>query len=425
MKKLLLLGGIDSFVDLYEDINKENMEVIVCDQTKEVPCYKIASKFYEVSTTDVNKLNEIVEREEIDILLSAFSDVNLMPSYIVSKKHNLKTIYNENIIEQLTNKIVMKKILKKENYPVINYCIIDQYYNDEELRGLEFPVVTKPIDSYGSKGVFICQNPEEVRRRFWDCAKFGINEKNKIIVEEYYPYDEISITAWVKDKKSYITCIYDLDKNYENNIELSRVTFPSKYTDKFLNQIKILVQKLTHTFGITEGPITVQCFIGPRGLKVSEFLYRLAGGAPYRYTMMLGGPNIAQMLVDYLADQSIDYSNLYKANPRSEYIYYSYRVYVKGGQKLFFDYDKDNLIEKVPYCCDAAIYYENGEWIPEGEKVHTRIFCRVKKNQNILYDDILNILEENLVIANEFGVNMANFHKPLHKANLQCYSFKL
>lgn len=86
--------------------------------------------------------------------------------------------------------------------------------------------------------------------------------------------------------------------------------FSSKYGKEHHNEFVELVQKLTEAVGVKEGPVTVQCYIGNKGSKIGEYLYRLAGGSPYLYPTMPGGPNTARMLIEYQPGTAIDYQNL-------------------------------------------------------------------------------------------------------------------
>lgn len=130
------------------------------------------------------------------------------------------------------------------------------------------------------------------------------------------------------------------------------------------------------------------------------------------------------MLVNYLKGDYINYDELYRANPQSDYIYYSYRAYVPGGEKLYYSYSKEQLQKEIPQCCDVKIYYFNGENIPLGEKVHTRIFCKVKKNENIKYEDMFASIGKVVVIKNKCGENVVDYHKPFTKSDSSCYPLK-
>src|SRR5699024_12128659 len=49
------------------------------------------------------------------------------------------------------------------------------------LEGLRFPVVTKPVDMYGSRGLYVLNSPQEVRRYFGKASSFS--RQKKILVE--------------------------------------------------------------------------------------------------------------------------------------------------------------------------------------------------------------------------------------------------
>lgn len=79
MKTVLILGAIDSFCDLIEDYRRMGVRTVACDYYEGAPGKKVADYGYDVSTLDVDKLEEIGGRHSIDGVLCAFSDRNIEP----------------------------------------------------------------------------------------------------------------------------------------------------------------------------------------------------------------------------------------------------------------------------------------------------------------------------------------------------------
>ena len=262
MKTILILGAIESFCDLILDIKDMGMQTVVCDYYPDAPGKQLGDFSYDLSTTDVDAMIKVATKHNVDGAICAFSDRNIPICYEIAERLHLPTFYTKEIIDIITDKIKMKAHFNRYGFPVLNYKVIKENFTEDELAGFNFPVIIKPIDSSGSKGVFVCETIAEIKTYFKISANESVDHKDEIIVEEYYPTDEISITAWVKQGKSYVTCIYDVGKNFEKNVILSSVIFPSKYTNHTqFPQIVKLVQDLTTSLNIKEGPITVQCFV--------------------------------------------------------------------------------------------------------------------------------------------------------------------
>lgn len=412
---VLVMGAIAPFVDLIEDVRDLGFEPICCDYYEHAPAKKKVKHSYNVSTTDIDAMAQIAEKHSVCGIISAFSDRNLMPTYELTRKLELPTFYEPKYIDLLTNKIEMKKCFLESGFPVIPYAIVNKDFEEKDIDGIDFPVVVKPVDGYGSKGIKICKNINEIREEFDVAAKASLAYCDTILIEEFYEADEISISAWVKAGTAYITCTYDVSRNFEEEVSLAYVAFPSKYGKRYQNELKELVQKLTEAVGIKEGPVTVQCYIGKKGLKIGEYLYRLAGGSPYLYPTMIGGPNTAKMLIEYQTGRVIDYQNLEQFIPVVEGKYYDILVFAMQDGIIKFDFTKESLVNDIEECEMAFVYYENGDRIYDvsGKGVLVaRLFYYQKDDDDRTYMQIIQEVKEKIQIRNLSGENVTMLRMP-------------
>lgn len=415
MKKVLVLGAIEPFCDLVRDIEEKGFAPVVCDYYENAPAKAMAKYSYDISTMDIPALERIAREHQVCGIITAFSDRNLQPGYEVAESLKLPTFYTPEIMRKLTDKIQMKEHFRKYHFPIIPYVILDAGFTDKELEKFDFPVIMKPIDAYGSKGIFVCGSVDEVRENYENTIKESLNYDGKVLIEEFYPVDEISITAWVKKGKAYLTCIYDVNRNFDEDIVLSSVRFPSKYTDGRLQEFRALTQELTDSFGIQEGPITVQCYIGEKGLKVGEYLYRLAGGSPYLYPTLMGGPNIAKMLIDYQTGAPIDYENLEEFVPVYDGFFYDIKVYAKEAGKIYYNTGRSELLDKLKNISEVIVYHESGSELSHVSKAGRevmRIFYHQKENDSRSYEQILDEIARNIQITNAAGEDITELRYP-------------
>lgn len=412
---VLVMGAIAPFVDLVEDVKDLGLEPICCDYYEHAPAKNKVTSSYNVSTTDVDAMVEIAKKHEVCGVLSAFSDRNLMPAYELAMRLGLPTFYEPKYINLLTNKIEMKKKFIENGFPVIPYKIIKKDFDEKDIDEISFPVVVKPVDGYGSKGIKICTDIEAVREEFEEAAKASLAFSDTILIEEFYEADEVSVSAWVKSGKAHITCTYDVSRNFEEEVTLSYVAFPSKYGKLYHSEFKTLVQRLTDVIGIKEGPVTVQCYIGDDGLKIGEYLYRLAGGSPYLYPTVFGGPNTARMLIEYQTGREIDYQNLESFIPFTEGRYYDILIFVAQDDIIEYGFSKESLEKDIPGCKKAFVYYKSGERIFDvsGKGVLVaRLFYYQEEDDDRTYLQILQELHNKIQITNSLGENVVEIRMP-------------
>ena len=208
MKKLLLLGAVFPFCDLYDDICSLGYDAVVCDYYPDAPCKAKAKISCDISTTDVAALIEVAKRHNVTGIVSAFSDRNLMPGYEIAKALGLPTIYTPEIISLLTEKSLMKAHFVDNGFPVIPYKIVSLDFSEDDLKGLNFPVVVKPVDGYGSKGIIICDDIKAIRAGIDRVTKEALKYKGNLLIEELYNGDELTLQGWVKDGRVFPACIF-------------------------------------------------------------------------------------------------------------------------------------------------------------------------------------------------------------------------
>lgn len=412
---VLVMGAIAAFADLVEDVRELGFEPICCDYYEHAPAKNKVKYSYGVSTTDVDALEQIARKHDVCAVLTAFSDRNLMPSYELCKRLGLPTFCSPKYIDLLTDKIKMKKCFADNNFPVIPYRILKKDFEEQDIEGLSFPVILKPVDGYGSKGIKICKDMNDIRDNFTVASRASLAYDDTILIEEFYKADEVSISAWVKEGISYITCTYDVSRNFGEEVSLAYVAFPSKYGKRYQQEFKELVQRLTDIIGIKDGPITVQCYIGKDGLKIGEYLFRLAGGSPYLYATVLGGPNLAKMLIEYQAGRTVNYQNLEQFVPVIEGKYYDILIFAKEDGIIRYNFTKESLENDIRGIKKAFVYYADGEHIYDVSNkgvLVARVFYYQGEDDHRSYTQIIQELKGYMQINNAQGQNVLMIRQP-------------
>lgn len=185
MKKILLLGGSAQQVIAIETAKKLGYYTILCDFLTDNPGQYSADKFYLISTTDKNAVLKVAMDEKVDGVLAYASDPAAPTAAYVAEKMGLPGNPYESV-EILCNKDKFRDFLRANNFctPVANgYSDIDTAYVDLKNGVYSFPVIVKPVDSSGSKGVGRIDSIEEAKSKLDFAMSFSRGKR--IIVEEY------------------------------------------------------------------------------------------------------------------------------------------------------------------------------------------------------------------------------------------------
>lgn len=186
MKKILLLGGSMQQVVAIKTAKELGYYTVVCDYLPDNPGQYEADKFYSISTTDVESVYEVAKTENVDGILAYASDPAALPAAIVAERLGLPTNPAKSV-EILGLKYPWRQFLSDNGFACPkNYSFHPSISIDEVLeyaKDFTFPLVVKPTDSSGSKGVTVLNN--------WDGLQEAISwadsySRNKVLLIEEY-----------------------------------------------------------------------------------------------------------------------------------------------------------------------------------------------------------------------------------------------
>lgn len=186
MRKILLLGGSAQQLIAIQTAKGLGYYTIVCDYLPDNPGQYIADKFYSTSTTDIETIYEIAKNEKVDGILAYASDPAALPAAIVAERLGLPTNPSKSV-EILGLKYPWRKFLQENGFACPKahsfhpYTPIDKII--KSTTHFKFPLVVKPTDSSGSKGVTILNDWNELEVAI---ARADSYSRNKVLIIEEY-----------------------------------------------------------------------------------------------------------------------------------------------------------------------------------------------------------------------------------------------
>lgn len=185
MKKILLLGGSAQQVIAVETAKKLGYYTVLCDYLPDNPGQYVADKFYLESTTDKKTILKIAEKEKVSGILAYASDPAAPTAAYVAEKLGLPGNPYKSV-EILCNKDKFRDFLAKNDFytpKAKGYNSAETALADLDNGYFEYPVIVKPVDSSGSKGVSKINSFDEAQAKI-TCAMDFSRSKN-IIIEEF------------------------------------------------------------------------------------------------------------------------------------------------------------------------------------------------------------------------------------------------
>lgn len=254
-KKILLLGGSTQQIPAIEYANAIGYYTILCDYLIDNPGQNYSDKFYCVSTIDKEAILDIARIEMVDGIVAYASDPAAPTAAYVAEKLGLPTNPYESV-EILTNKDKFREFLEKNNFKTPKakgYDSIEEAR--KEISNFKLPVIIKPVDSSGSKGVTKLGDFNNLENQINNALSYSISKR--FIIEEFVEKHgyQVAGDGFLIDGKLVFRCF---GNDHFNNSGLNQFVpisasfpynMPNRVQEKIHNEIQRLLSLLNMKLG--------------------------------------------------------------------------------------------------------------------------------------------------------------------------------
>ena len=279
VKKLLILGSDFFTYRAVEEAKKMGVYVIVADYLNETPTKMIADESWLVSTTDIDTLYEKALNEKISGIFCGASDFNVENMRVLCKRLKLPLYCSNDFAWAVSrNKALFKDICFEVGAPVSkDYSMLD-ISNSDELDSIEYPVVVKPVDKSGNRGVSFCYNSDELKKGYLEAKNISDNER--IVIEKMLSGTEhhVCYAADAGEFKLISFAEASHDKNQLSNIySFERTT--NRFLQQYLDEANDAAIRVFKRIGCTDGLVWLDTMRDSKSGKFYflEMGYRFAG----------------------------------------------------------------------------------------------------------------------------------------------------
>lgn len=281
-KTILLLGGSRQQVVAIETAKACGYRTVLCDYLPDNPGQHYADVFYQESTTDRETILEIARKENIDGILAYASEPAAPTAAYVGERLGLPT-NPLSAVEAMSIKTLFRKHMHKAGLPCPQAVSLSASTEPtevlESLVGMRFPVVVKPSDSSGSRGVSVVYDPEGVPAAMKYASDYSRNDL--LVVEEYiertFPHvvgGDIFVVDGAVRFWGLMSC---LREDACPLIPVGEKT-PSGLSEAQFSKVKSVLQDLVSSLGVRFGELNVEIIIGQDDVPYVIELASRAGG---------------------------------------------------------------------------------------------------------------------------------------------------
>ncbi len=355
-KTLLILGATAYSINVVKTARTMGAKTIVVDPVIGAPAKKIADKYYDVDTTDIDALYKIALDEKVDGVFTGYSDVNLFSCRALCDKLGLHFYGSLENLKKTTDKLLFKEMCRKYDVGTV------PQYDESQLANIPYPIIIKPADSWGSKGISVCYSYDDTPAAVEKAKKYS--KTSQIIVEKYMGGCEVVNFDYVmQDGKILLSAVGDRYVNTEQK-GLSPLTaagvYPSKYLKEYVETVDEKVKKMFYEEGMHNGTAFIQSFYEDGKFYFFEMGYRTGGGQGSIPLKVICDLDYVEYLINFAFTGKMSEKDLSKyANPQYDKCSCAVVTILKQG--VIGKIEGMEEISALPENINITQFYQEGE----------------------------------------------------------------
>lgn len=280
-KKLMLLGGIRYLLPVIKAAHEQGYHVITADYLPDNIAHKYSDEYVNVSIIDKEAVLKVAQEKQIDGIMSFGVDPGVVAASYVQNKMGLPSFGPFESVEILQNKDKFRAFLANNGFNVPLAKGFDSVESaNAESYWFPWPVIVKPTDAAGSKGVTRVDRPEDLKPALEYAMEHSIS--GHIIVEEFIEKEGCSsdTDSMSVDGKLVFTsfCAQRFDVNATNPYTPAAYSWPSTFTKEQEEYLTSEIQRLITLLGLKTVVYNIETRIGTNGKPYIMELTPRGGG---------------------------------------------------------------------------------------------------------------------------------------------------
>lgn len=267
-KRLMLLGGLRYLLPVIKTAHKHGYYVVTVDYLPDNIAHKYSDEFHNISILDKEAVLALAQELKIDGIMSFAVDPGVVTAAYVAEKMGLPFQGSYESINILQDKAKFRKFLTENgfNVPVaMGYDNKEVALNDTER--FNWPVIVKPVDSAGSKGVSKVERIENLGK----AIDYALNESHSgnFIIEDFLEKEgHSSDTEGFSIDGNLVFCSFDdqrFDINADNPYTPAAYSWPSSMPQEAQNELYGELQRLVSLLDLKTGIYNIETRICKNG----------------------------------------------------------------------------------------------------------------------------------------------------------------
>lgn len=274
-KRLLYVGGSHADIPIIKVAKELGYFVITTGNKPNDLGHAYGDLYINADFSDCEAIYLLAKEQKVVAICASCNDFAALSASYAANKLGLPGHDDFNTCKLIHHKDLFRKYLIDHEIR----CPFGKGYDTVEKVMSEgerwtWPVIVKPIDLTGGKGVKIAKNKEELR----DVAEnaFSISKAKRIVVEEFIQGTKHGFTCIIcKQKIHFYFC--DNEHYYKNPYMVSGASCPSSVSKELQRELCHSIEKIAEDLELVDGIVHVQFIVKDNKPYIIEVCRRAPG----------------------------------------------------------------------------------------------------------------------------------------------------
>jgi carbamoylphosphate synthase large subunit len=337
MKKLLILGGSRYLIPVIKKAHEIGIYIITADYLPNNTAHKYSDEYVNVDITDLVATLDIAKEKRIDGIISFACDPGVVTASFIAEKLELPFQGGYEAVCILQNKKKFRTFLKQNGFNVPGFVS----YQEKEKAILDadsfkYPIIVKPVDSAGSKGVSVVKTKECLDKAI-DYALDNSRSK-EIIIEEYIDVKGNRSDADIFTIEGKVEFMTFSDQIFDEREPITltpwKIIWPS--TMELKHQVYLIdeIQRLMKLLHMRTGIYNVETCVSEDGIPFIMEVSPRGGGNNIAY---IEDNAIGTNLIENEIRKALDLPLVPFYPSRYDGCWCQYAIHLQSPQKCIFD----------------------------------------------------------------------------------------
>lgn len=395
MRVMILQAGFNE-LGVIEALQKEGHQVIAIGNQPGLIGQQYVEEYICQDYSKQDEVLALAREKKIDRICACCNDTAVLTSVYVAEKLHLTGYDSVDSAAIIANKHLFKEFAKKNNVLTVpaesfeDICDAKAYVEKE----VSYPLIVKPVDLSGGKGVARCDNQEEALRAIE--SAFEMSRSKHIVIEPFIEGSQHGFCTFLRNKRVIACCSNDelsVVNPYRVEIDLFPAENIETYQDILIAQAELIAERLE----LADGIFHMQYIESKGQIYIIEAMRRIIGNM---YSIPASKAN--DFPWDDWEAKALIGSDCRKAPRKLESKgFFAYRAIIAPRDGILKEIKIDESVEKYIY--DRIILQEPGAEIKNYKASTIGIlfmkFSNRKEMQNIMvkqYNRIQAVVEGQL-----------------------------